>query len=769
MGGNVKNVDLNKIEILAPAGNYESFMAAVNAGANAVYMGLKSFNARVMTNNFSVEEYMLAIDYAHKRDVKVYLTLNTLLLDSEIKEALELVYELYKVGLDGVIVQDIGIADAIHKIMPDLSLHASTQMSVCTLEQVKTLEMLGFERVVLARELDINEIKYIAQNTKLEIEVFVHGALCVSVSGQCLMSAMIGGRSANRGSCAGPCRKKYSLYNSSGKLIEKNKYLISKKDIFGLDKLNELIDAGICSLKIEGRNKTPEYVAGVVKNYREALDNGYKEYQDKEVLQLFNRSGKSQGYLEGVRYKNSISYTSPKNTGILLGKVLDVKKNYIKVKLSEDIDMHDGIEILGDNTASAVVTCIRDEKFGLLNRLARKNSIVWLGDIEHVKVGEYVYKTSSSSLNNKYREYSKLNLKRLEYDVVINIVENENISARVDKLGVEVKIEYMPEISKTTSVNECRVKQAFAKTEETSVKLNISCKIQDGLFVSTSKLNELRKKIVEELEKTKVIRRSISDIDERINRVLAVSVKELDSQRQNSLYVYRYNKEVDYIKYYKEKYNKKLEAIYITPSDFKLHEKDIFRYMGMCKIYFVIPNVTLKNMTRYIQNTIEELCKKGISGIVIGNIGFIPLCSELKAKYNLQLVGDYSLNTMNKYTARKLKEMGIDKITPLFENDNIDLEGINSVLPVELVQDMATVMTTRYCVIASFAKNVDEDKKQKCEVECAKYDYYLVDEQNKRYDILTDSFDCISRYIRNKKQYTAEQENKYSIRHCVLK
>ena len=191
-------------------------------------------------------------------------------------------------------------------------------------------------------------IIFIAKNTNLEIEVFVHGALCVSVSGQCLMSAMIGNRSANRGSCAGPCRKQFSLYTTKGKLVQSNKYILSKKDIFGLDKLQELIDAGVHSLKIEGRNKTPEYVAGVVKNYRICLDKGYDVKYETEILQLFNRSGKSDGYLKGVRYKSSISELSPKNTGLFLGEVLDVKNKYIKVKLEGAIDLHDGIECLQD-------------------------------------------------------------------------------------------------------------------------------------------------------------------------------------------------------------------------------------------------------------------------------------------------------------------------------------------------------------------------------------------------------------------------------------
>ena len=206
------------IELLAPAGNEDSFKAAVNAGANAVYMGLGKHNARVMAKNFTLESYIDCINYAHIRGVKVYLTLNTLVLDEEIKEALELLAKLYEVGLDAVLVQDIGLARLIHKVFPKLDLHASTQMSVYSLKQVEYLKTLGFKRVVLARELSLEEIKYITSNTDVEIEVFTHGALCVSVSGQCLMSLAIGTRSANRGACAQPCRMPYTLYKENEKI-----------------------------------------------------------------------------------------------------------------------------------------------------------------------------------------------------------------------------------------------------------------------------------------------------------------------------------------------------------------------------------------------------------------------------------------------------------------------------------------------------------------------------------------------------------------------
>jgi len=761
----MEKANTKKVELLAPAGGYDSFIAAINAGADAVYMGLQNFNARTMTTNFTLEEYIKAIDYAHKRDVKVYLTLNTLILDSEIKEALDMVYKLYKVGLDAVIVQDLGIADLIHKIMPNLPLHASTQMSVCTIEQVKLLEELGFERVVLARELSIHEIKEIQKNTKLEIEVFVHGALCVSVSGQCLMSAMIGDRSANRGNCAGPCRKKYSLYTSDGKVVKKSRYLLSKKDIYSLDIIYELISAGIHSLKIEGRNRTPEYVAGVVRNYRQVLDNGYVKCNEREVLQLFNRSGKSDGYLKGIRYKESISADSPKNVGLALGHVIDTKKQYIKDLLDEDLSMHDGIEIVGENTASTIVTCIMDEQFNIVNKLVRSGNTVWIGDIKGVKIGDKVYKTSDSALNLELYNYAKANLKRVEYNVQVSIKQNEVLKASAG--SITVKTDYVPEISKTSSVNEEKLKEAFSKTEDTSVKLNVMSDIESGLFVPQSKLNELRKKLVEKLEEIKIVRREIEGIEKIIEENLQIkSKKQKACNIQNTLYVYKYNPKKDYTSYYFEKYNKRLDAVYFTPLDFKTYEQDILKYVDKCAVYFVIPNITLKNTTKYINENLERLIKKKIKGVLLGNIGFIPLLNELKEKYNISVVADYSLNITNKYTANKLKELGVDKTTPLFEDDNVDLELVDSILPVELVEDMATVMTTRYCVIASFAKNIE--KAGDCKAECTKNTYYLIDEHNKRYDILTDNMDCITKYVRNKRKYSESIKGRYSIRHCVI-
>ncbi len=259
-----------KTELLAPAGNYEAFLAAVENGADAVYLGGKMLNARQSAGNFDNEELERALDYAHARGVKVLLTLNTLVLDDELQEAVEYAAKVYEMGADAFIVQDMGLAARLKKAVPGIALHASTQMTAYDLEGVRALENMGFERVVLARELGLEEIGNICGHTSLDIEVFIHGALCISYSGQCLMSSMIGGRSGNRGKCAQPCRLPYTI-SRDGKNI-KSGYLMSPKDICYVDHLAELVRAGVSSLKIEGRMKSPEYVASVVGIYRKYLD-----------------------------------------------------------------------------------------------------------------------------------------------------------------------------------------------------------------------------------------------------------------------------------------------------------------------------------------------------------------------------------------------------------------------------------------------------------------------------------------------------------------
>lgn len=294
---------MSNIELLSPAGDLECLKVAVQTGANAVYFGAEEFNARVNSRNFNKQELVEAIEYAKLRGVKTHLTLNILIKNNEFDDALKLVEFAYNAGIDAVIIQDLGFAKKVIGLFPDLEVHSSTQMTIYNLDGAKEIKNLGFSRCVLARELSIGEIEHICKNIDIDIEVFIHGALCISYSGQCLMSSMIGGRSGNRGKCAGTCRLPYTLLRD-GKEQEKG-YLLSSKDVCTLDVIPELIKAGVKSFKIEGRMKSKEYVGIVTSIYRKYIDlsESGKKYivdeADKEkLMQIFNRGGFSSRVLK---------------------------------------------------------------------------------------------------------------------------------------------------------------------------------------------------------------------------------------------------------------------------------------------------------------------------------------------------------------------------------------------------------------------------------------------------------------------------------------
>ncbi len=297
---------MNKIEILAPVGSTESLKAAVLSGADAVYFGLGNFNARRNAQNFSDTEVEKAIEYCHSRGVKVHITLNTLIKDTEIKDVVETVKHICRVGADAVIVQDLGLAKVIKTVCPDIEMHASTQMSVGTLEGLYELKKLGFTRAVLPRELSFQEIKYLCEHSPIDLEIFIHGALCMCVSGQCLMSAVLGSRSGNRGLCAQPCRLPFKVQKGTG-------HDLSLKDLSLIEHIPELSEMGICSFKIEGRMKRPEYVSAVVSACKKSIDDKYTSLVRKDLSDLFSRSGFTDGYYENQLGRDMFGFREKEN------------------------------------------------------------------------------------------------------------------------------------------------------------------------------------------------------------------------------------------------------------------------------------------------------------------------------------------------------------------------------------------------------------------------------------------------------------------------
>ena len=749
----------NKIELLSPAGSIESFKAACQNGADAVYMGVDKYNARAMAVNFGINEYIECIEYAHIRGIKVYLTLNTLMYDDEIKEALDIVLKLYSKGLDAVIIQDIGLGMLIHKLIPKLPLHASTQMSVYSLDQVKYLEGIGFKRVVLARELSVDEIEYICKNTNLEIEVFIHGALCVSVSGQCLLSSTIGNRSANRGRCAQPCRMKYSLYNSKGKELISNSYILSKKDIFGLEYVNKLKEIGVTSLKIEGRNKNPEYVAGVTKNYRNAINNNINSNTKQELMQLFNRGGISIGYFDGVKYKNSISLLSPKNTGIFLGKVIDKKGVYVKLKLEEDIDMHDGFEIYSeDKVISNIVTCIKNDKYVNVNSNMKKGEYVWIGDVKKsVKIGSNIYKTSSDKLNKKYRLTYSNNVENIKnkVEVEINILKDKKIFAKVflNNICINIDTNYIPQLANNKELDKEAVISAFSKTQDIPFIFDFKkINIDNKLFVPVSILNELRRKIVYEILKSYKININVSNeeklVEKLLNEEVVQNIKIKDSNKVNAKFLYKYDNKVNYAK---------VDRLYIDICDYIKYREDILEKYKNVQIYIVIPNVVLSNKRKIILDNIDEIFKDNISGVLLGSFEFFKLVLEKKKQYNFSLVADYTLNISNIYSATFLVKEGFDVITPSYDMSITNIENMSRYVNVEIVEDYITVMTSRYCILGSMLEDRKENKN--CSMPCLKDRFYLKDDYGYKYYIINDSIDCIVRLVKQIRNINLDSYN----------
>ena len=412
-------------ELLAPVGGEEQLRAAVENGADAVYMGGRMFNARVNAGSFGGDQLKESVRYAHSKGVKVYITLNTLVKDEELEEAIQVARECYTAGVDALIVQDFGLGSLLKKYVPNMELHLSTQGTVYDLDGVLQAKDMGFERVVLARETPFEQIKAIAQATDVPLEIFVHGALCMCYSGQCQMSRFQGGRSGNRGGCAQPCRLPYEIMRSGKPVLDKgekrpvfSKYRLSPKDMCTIDNLGEFADAGVASLKIEGRMKSPEYVAVVVSIYRKYLDlyarDGWYEVsqEDREALQqIFNRGSFTDGYLWKNPRRNILSGDIPKHQGIELGKVLNVRvagegktiRQFLTVKLSRDLNLGDGVEVhhMGRNgepqLSGNIVTYIGEPKKrgGKSWREARSGQIVEIGDIPgQVDPGDAIYKIS---------------------------------------------------------------------------------------------------------------------------------------------------------------------------------------------------------------------------------------------------------------------------------------------------------------------------------------------------------------------------------------
>jgi U32 family peptidase len=499
-----------KVELLAPAGGMNQLLAAVENGADAVYLGGRLFNARINATNFTMEELKEGIDYAHLRNVKIYITMNVLIKDEELEEAVKYAAEMYHLGIDGIILQDIGLADALRKTLPDLPLHFSTQGTIYNTSGVRTAIKLGFKRVVLARELTIEEIRTIAAEQLCELEVFVHGALCMSYSGQCHLSRAIGGRSANRGECAQPCRLPYQDENGN------EGYHLSPKDLCAIDQLGALMEAGVSSFKIEGRMKSAEYVATVTRIYRKYLDLALRgkaytvEAKDKEdLLQAFNRGGFTQGYLLGQPGQKLLSGRIPKHQGVLVGKVLarPKVKDMVDISYTAELSLGDGIEIHGREINSNILTYI---KKGAKQR-AR------IGDFRgDIKAGDLVYRTSSKILleqaKGSYLPEARKEWRTIPVGMKFYAAPDQYPTLEIweGEHHVAVTGEVKCEIALNRSIDKETISRQLSKTGGTPfLPSKIEIELGEDTSMPLSALNQMRREATDKLAQLKANGRPI--------------------------------------------------------------------------------------------------------------------------------------------------------------------------------------------------------------------------------------------------------------------
>ena len=753
------------VELLSPVGDFECLKAAVQNGADCVYFGATSFSARASASNFNLENLSKAIEYAKLRGVRTNLTLNTLIKDEEFEDAYNLAKKAYEFGIDAIIVQDLGLGLKLIKDFPDLAIHASTQMSVHNLQGVLKLQELGFKRVVLARELSAQEIEYICKNSNVEIECFIHGALCICYSGQCLFSSMIGGRSGNRGKCAQPCRLPYTLIDKEGSKLD-NGYIISPKDLCGLEFIPFLIDAGVTSFKIEGRMKTPEYVAIVTKIYRKYIDlalsgNNFiiDDKDKKDLLQVFNRGLSSTGHLEKDANTNLIYKDKPNNMGLPLGIVQNYNKNkgYITLKLKESVKVGDTISLENEIGTYTISELMKDNTKKLENiDIGKIGQTVVIGRMKgNIKLGDKVFKMSSKELNLSALESLKQENKKIHLIAKVTIKKDLPISIRVKSstdidlykdLDLTFYLNESPVEAKNKPLDNATVIEKINKTGNTIFEFSkITVELDKNVFIpKLSLLNELRRNILEMVQDyaiKKIPRKS------GINSISMPKVTILPKTNPKiSVLLNILSLNLDYSKL------ENIDNLYIPLKYFssKKYCKILELLSNKFDLYIYLPTIIKANYRNIFYNNIEKaIASYKIKGFVLSNISNFVLIKDLVDKYtNLELIANYTFNIYNNFTIKELKNFGISKYNVSPELDKSTILSLGNICKKELiVYGKIPVINTNYCLLGKTNKCYP-----KCDAKCLNTDeiYYLKDRLNMNFEILPDNIQTVTTIYNSK-------------------
>ena len=726
---------MKEIELLAPVGSFDSLKAAVQNGANAVYLGGKDFSARASANNFDREELKEAVKYAHIRDVRVFVTTNTLIKQNELEDFVEYAKFLYDIDVDAIIMQDIGAAMLIHELLPDFELHASTQMVAHSLEDVQYLESIGFKRVVLARELTVEEIKYICDNANVDIEIFVHGALCVCYSGGCLMSSMIGNRSGNRGRCAQPCRQKYTMIDiSTGEEIHNNgDYLLSTKDLNTIEEIDKIIDTGVLSLKIEGRMKKPEYVATVIKSYRDAID----EYETtkkvnisdetmEDLYTIFNRKF-TKGLILGEVGEEVMNSNVPNNQGLYVGKVVDYNKKAkrLKIKLEGTLKKGDGIN-LGGGTIGRII------KGKDITQIGYKGETIELDFIGEAKKNQLVFKTSDTDLIDRAqktytqdKEFAKslidaeISIKLDSYPELRLIDKNENI--------VTVQGDKLVEKALKVALSEEKIETQIKKLGNTPYEIDqLKINLDEGVSMPISLINQMRREAIELLDNARISVKGRMYKDNDIKYSPKIYSRNADNKSKIRV-------KVNNIEALKSILNLDIDMIYYEDVS-TIEQAMTMANANNKKLIYSAPRIVRNREYKRLEKS-EEYCRDHVQISALGQVKYYKENSE-SVKFDV----DYYLNPFNSETINHYKKEGAETVCISQELNLHEIKETTQYTDLEIetvAYGYIPMMLSEYCPMGVVARSCKKDKR--C-ANCKESKYVLRDFKGEEYRVSQDIF-----------------------------
>lgn len=667
----MKALNKRKCEVLSPVGNREGFFAAINAGADAVYLGVKEFNARNNIENFTLSQLKEIVEYAHLFEVKVYLAINILIKDSELSHALEIVESAYNMGVDAIIVQDLGFASLLKKEIPEIELHASTQMGIHNLEGAKFIEKMGFSRVVLSRETPIEEIKRIKDGTNLEIEYFVQGALCVAFSGNCYLSSLLAGKSGNRGECKQFCRLPYKIAG-----LEKEGYYLSAKDFCMLSCLKDLVEAGVTSLKIEGRARRPSYTMISTSIYKKAVMNNFvfDERDLEDLKKVFNRGDFTKGYFED---KKIIDPKIQGHKGVLIGSVKDFAKgkrfNLITIDSKHRISKGDGLKFVKDGIEKA--------SLGVGDVKEMKKGVYQISTTATTSVGCEVYLTLDSEFEKEALKIAK----KIKINSIFNAKLNQKAELILIYKNQSVKICSEEILKEATShpIDFTEVYSQLSKMgDEPFVLGELNVNLEE-VFAPKSLLNQMRRDAIK-LLKQKIV--------EKYKKQARVSfyLDKKNKQKNNNKIIFKSSilRDFDKIDSFKDCF------VVYSPSEFV--EEDLIKFDVLCKKnnmsgFIDLPVFATRQDIEFFRTVLE----KTDVGVVANNYYALDLVPEERL-----LIG-MGLNVYNSLTAREYSS--VQGIVLSKELDADEMEEIScNVETFGLCKGKEEYMTLRHCPFKEF-------------------------------------------------------------------